>query len=108
MAIARRLKWYLDSHGLDYELVHHPHSATSLETAEAAALPEGRLAKSVLLEDERGYLLAVLPASCRVELGAIRQQLRRRMELASEAELGDLFRDCELGAVPAAGAAYGI
>ena len=108
MAIATRLKWYLDSHGLDYEVVHHAHSANSAESARAAHLPQGLVAKCVLLEDERGYLLAIVPASCRVILSEVQQQLNRHMELATEPELGELFRDCEVGAVPAAGAAYGI
>ncbi len=108
MSIAARLKWYLESHGVDYELVHHDHATRSLETARAAHLPGGRVAKCVLLEDERGYVMVVIPASCRVDLREIRQQLHRRLELASEPELGPLFRDCELGAVPPMGSAYGI
>ncbi len=106
--IATRLKWYLDAHGICYEVVHHEHVETSLESAHAAHVPGGRVAKCVLLEDERGYLLAILPASCRLELARVRKQLQRRLEFASEAELGLLFGDCELGAVPPLGAAYGI
>jgi len=108
MAIAKRLKWYLDHHGLCYELVHHEPSSTSLGTARAAHIPAGRVAKSVLLEDERGYVLAILPASCRLDLGEVEARLQRRLELASEAELSDLFGDCAIGAVPAAGSAYGL
>ena len=108
MAIAKRLKWYLDANGLEYEVVHHDHSTTSLESARAAHVPAGKLAKCVLLEDERGYLLAVLPASCHLDFAEIEEQLARRLELASEAELADVFGDCEPGAVPAAGPVYGI
>lgn len=106
--IATRLKWYLDAHGICYEVVHHAHDDTSLGCARAAHVPCGRVAKCILLEDERGYLLAILPASCRLELPRIRGQLRRQLELASEAELGLLFGDCEIGAVPPFGDAYGI
>ncbi len=108
MAISARLKWYLDSHGVKYRIVPHPHSATSLEAAQAARVPGERVAKSVLLEDERGYLMAVLPASRRISLHDLEEQLERHLELASEAEISDLFRDCEKGAVPPVGAAYGI
>jgi len=108
MAIARRLKWYLDAHGVDYEVVRHAHVSTSLEAAHAAHLPEGRVAKCVLLEDERGYMLAIVPASCRVSLEELGQQLDRNLDLATEPELESLFGDCELGAVPAANEAYGI
>lgn len=108
MPIASRLKWYLDSRSLDYELVHHSHTKTSRDSAAAAHLRSGRVAKGVLLEDERGYLLAILPASCRLSLQAIEDQLHRRLELASERELGDLFPDCEVGAVPPAGEVYNL
>lgn len=107
MAIARRLQWHLDRHALCYEQVRHPHSTSSLESARAARIPAGRLAKCVLLADERGYLLAVLPASCRIDLDELAGLLHRRLELASETEVGELFADCELGAVPAVGP-YGI
>ena len=100
MSIAPRLKWYLESHHVDYELVHHRHSASSMESARTAGVPSGRLAKCVLLEDERGYVMAIIPASCRLELAEVERELDRHLELASEAELGEIFAGCELGAVP--------
>jgi Ala-tRNA(Pro) deacylase len=108
MAITARLKWYLDSRDVDYEVVQHLHSGTSVGSARAAGLPTGRVAKCVLLEDERGYLLALLPASCRLSLSAIEDQLHRSLELASERELEEMFPDCEIGAVPPIGEAYNI
>jgi len=108
MAIAKRLQWYLEQHGVDYDLVPHAHSSCSLESARAARIPAGRLAKCVLLGDERGYLLAILPASCQLDLAEIEEQLHRSLGIASEAEVGELFRDCEVGAVPVAGPVYGV
>jgi Ala-tRNA(Pro) deacylase len=108
VSIARRLKWYIESHGVEYETRAHPHSSSSLETARKARVSPEQLAKCVLLEDERGYVLAILPSSRRVDLRALSRQLGRRLELASEGELAVLFADCETGAVPAMGPAYGI
>jgi Ala-tRNA(Pro) deacylase len=108
MAIAARLKWFLDSRGAHYDLVPHHHTSTSLETAEAAQVPVDRVAKCVLLEDERGYLMAVLPASHRIRIRELTEQMERSLELASEPELQQLFADCEPGAVPPVGAAYGL
>ncbi len=107
MAMATRLKWYLDSHGIEYEVLHHPHTSSSLETAHAAQVPSGRLAKGVLLEDERGYVLAIIPASCRLQMQALEQALGRHLKLASESEIAELF-DGEVGAIPPVGAAYNI
>ncbi len=108
MAIAQRLKWYLDHHGVAYEVIPHPRTESSLETARVSHVDEGHLVKCVLLEDERGYLLAALPASRRVSLADVRERLERPLELATEAELGDIFDDCQVGAVPPVGRAYGI
>lgn len=108
MAIARRLRWYLDSHGVPYEVLAHRPSASSLETARELHIPPGLLAKPVLLEDERGYVLAVLPASCRIDLEALRAWLHRELELAGEDEIERLFPDCQVGALPPVGPAYRV
>ena len=41
-------------------------------------------------------------------LGLLRQQFGHAVVLASEAELADLFPDCETGAVPPLGTAWGV
>jgi Ala-tRNA(Pro) deacylase len=108
MGMATRLKSYLDTSGVCYELVHHPRASSSLGSARAARVPGGRVAKGIVLEDGQGYLLALLPASCRLDLKEVRRRLRRPLQLASEAQLGLLFGDCEVGAVPAMARAYGL
>ena len=108
MPIAKTIQWYLEAHGVSYETLQHPYSRTSEETADVAFIWEEQLAKTVLLEDERGYVVAIVPASCRVDLKKLERQLDRKLELASEAELADVFPDCEVGALPPLGQAYGI
>lgn len=108
MAIAGTITRFLDTHNLDYEVMHHPHSTYSSQSAQLAHVPGGQLAKGVLLTDGNGYVLAVLPTTHRLWLGELRRELGRELRLASEADLGALFPDCEIGAVPALGQAYGI
>ena len=108
MPMSRRLRWYLDARGVKYEVLPHLRTQTSLQTARQAHIAPERLAKSVLLEDEQGYLMAILPASRRIELGRVERQLGRHMELATEPELVERFEDCQVGAVPALGEAFGI
>lgn len=108
MPIAPRLKWYLDARGVAYDVLPHPRSSSSAETARSARVPAGSLAKAVLLEDDRGYVMAIVPASHRLELHRVGEQLRRSLELASERELASLFEDCDEGALPPLGEPYHI
>ena len=108
MAIPRTLSNYLEAHRVRYDTVAHAHTESSLDTASAAHVPGHQLAKAVLLEDESGYLLGVVPATHKLNLSWINQELGRNLKLADEQELDGLFEDCESGAVPALGAAYGL
>ncbi len=108
MAIAMTVQQYLSKNGIEYDTVSHPPTQSSMETAQSSHVKSDRIAKGVLLRTEDGYLLAVLPASHHIRLGELRTWLNESMELASEEEITDLFTDCELGAVPAVGAAYGL
>ena len=108
MAIAITLQHYLERLGVDYEIIPHPYADTGLDTADRAHVPPDKLAKSVILEDEGGYLMAVCPASRRIKLGELYREINRRLEFADEAELADMLGDCALGAVPPVGELYGV
>jgi len=108
MSISKTVRWYLDSHNVSYEVLQHPHSHNSSETADAAFIWEDQLAKTVLLEDERGYVMAIVPASHRVDLKKLELELHRHLELATEGEMSRIFPDCEPGALPPLGGAFGI
>jgi len=108
MTIGRTLRDFLADSRVDYNLVEHPWSEGSRETAEAALIPGDRLAKGVVLKHGDGYVLAVLPSSRRVDLRTLRQTLGRDLDLASEEQTEWLFRDCMAGAIPPTGLAYDI
>ena len=111
MTIAHTVQLSLAQSQTPYELVRHSHSSSSLHTAHKAAIPPAALAKAVLLEDDlehNHFMMAVVPASRRVELTELARQAGRRVHLASEEDAAGLFSDCEAGAIPALGAAYGI
>lgn len=108
MGIAKRLSDHLANAGVAYDVVTHPRTPSSSRTAQAAHVTGERVAKTVVLHDDRGYLLAVVPSTHRVELDALRGVLNRRLSLATEGEIAKLFGDCDVGAVPPVGAAYGI
>jgi Ala-tRNA(Pro) deacylase len=106
MPIANTLKRYLDSSNIQYDVLSHPFSGSSMETAEAAKAPGHQLAKGVVFKDEQGYLMAVLPSPLHVGIATLNELTGRNMELSEEAEVGRLFSDCDLGAIPPVGDAY--
>lgn len=108
MGIATSLGAFLDAHHLDYEMVGHDPTLSAQETAAAAHLPGDKVVKSVLLKDGDGYLLAVLSSTRRVHLGRLHRMLERPVGLATESEAAEVFRDCDPGAIPAAGLLYDI
>ncbi len=108
MGIPPTLQKYLDEKGVHYEIMCHSHTGGSMETAQAAHIPGDQLVKGVILEDEQGYLMAMVPATYQVGLGKLHKHLNRQLGLATEPELTELFHDCEPGAVPPLGQAYGV
>lgn len=109
MSIPSRLSSYLDQHGVRYEVCAHEHSRTSAETARAAQVLPHQLAKSVIVEDDAGCVMAVVPADRNVMLGQLSRMLdRKALHLSDEGRIAMLFDDCDRGAVPPVGAAWGI
>ena len=108
MAIAETVRSHLEGLNIDYELITHPHTASSRETAAAAAVREDHIAKGVLLKDAEGYVLAVIPGDSWVRFHGVQAELNRQLELAPETEVEALFSDCDPGAVPCTGTAYGL
>lgn len=108
MAVANTLQRFLEQQSVKYDLVPHSHTGSSHETAEAAHVSEDHIAKAVIVKDAAGYAMVVVPASNWVEVEHLRKELNRDFHLATEDELAKLFNDCETGAVPPLGPAYGI
>lgn len=108
MGIAKRLEEFLYASGRPYEVRPHPPSDYSAQTARRSHIPLEQLAKPVLLADEYGYVLALVSADRRIDVERLGAHLHRELELATEAEIDSLFRDCEPGALPALGTPWDI
>jgi len=95
MTIATSVQSYLARNGVPYDVLAHEHTWDSMHSAQAAHIPGDRLAKCVVLEDEKGFLMAVIPATHRVDLGALHRALGRSLGLATDRELIELFKGGE-------------
>jgi Ala-tRNA(Pro) deacylase len=108
MGIAKTIKRFLDEREVPYTVVPHPYTDTSYGSAKAAHVSPDRVAKGVLLKQDDDYVLAVVPASRKLDLHWLTVEVEHDLELAGEDELGEIFFDCDYGAVPAVGPAYGL
>lgn len=108
MGMSITLREYLEDQNIDYELVHHPRTFTSMETAAAAHIAGDQLAKSVMVEDDFGFMAVVIPSTHHLRFAALSEQLGHRFGLATEEEIRRLFDDCEVGSIPAVAQAYGL
>lgn len=91
---------------MKYDVITHPHTSSSMETAEAAHVSGDTVAKAIVLKDREGYLMAVLPATHHIDVDRLNGWLHRDLDMVPEAELTGLFKDCEPGAIPPLGDAY--
>ena len=84
MAIAATVKNYLEHYSIDWETVTHPHTGSSHETAEASHVREDHIAKAVIVKDDAGYAMVVVPADQYVEMKHVRKELNRELVLVEE------------------------
>lgn len=108
MNIAPTLVHELAKHSIAYDVVSHSPANSSLHSANSAHIPTDKMIKPVVLEDDLGFVMALVPANQYVKIDKLNIILNRKMELAGEAELSHIFSDCERGAFPPIGDAYGM
>ncbi len=109
MAISERLKEFLDASKVTYRVTRHPTAYTAQELAAAQHVPGRQLAKCVLINTDRGPLLAVLPAVALIDLKRLKALVKaKRLTIAKEAEIAQRFPDVEVGAMSPFGTLYQI
>jgi len=108
MNALHRMERFLDKHMIPFDLVAHPHTQTSAETARAAGVTPARLAKGVLLDGVGCQMVAMIPADQEVHLGKLGLDQGVEFSLADEASVSRLFSECEPGVVPGLPNAWGV
>ncbi len=109
MAVLEKLRVFLDENHAEYTHTVHPTAYTAREVASAEHLPNREFAKAVIIFGDEGYHMIVVPASRLVDFQEVRLTLGfTHARLATEEEVGELFPDCELGAMPPFGNLYGM
>ncbi len=109
MAVLARLEEFLHQHRVPYQVHAHPQRFTAQEVAEVEHVPGTEVAKPVILRTGKEYLMVVVPATFRVDIGRLREiSGHDNLHMASEAEFAPLFPGCEPGAMPPFGNLFGM
>jgi Ala-tRNA(Pro) deacylase len=92
---------FLESESVPYEIVEHERTQTAAEEAAATGMSPADVAKTVVLRDDEGVRLAVIPASHRLDLHKVKRELGSKgLRLVTEQEMAGEFSDLEVGALP--------
>jgi Ala-tRNA(Pro) deacylase len=97
-----------DRHVPFIAMLHRP-AVSAARLAQSMHVTGSRVAKSVVFRAGGGYVLAVVPATHRVEVARLSDVLGiDDLALATEDEVAAIFADCERGAIPPFGRLYGL
>ncbi len=106
---AEKLREYLLTHGVPYEVHEHPLAFTTSRVAEVEHVSGKEIAKPVILMADGQFVMAVVPGHKHVDLNKAREAFGcDDLRLADEAEFAEAFIDCERGAEPPLGHLYGM
>jgi Ala-tRNA(Pro) deacylase len=109
MEVRMNLQSFLDDQGVHYRMSQHSPAFTSQDLAAAEHVPGRNVIKPVVVRADGQWVMCALPASHRVDLRELREQLRANdVILADEQSLERLFPECELGAEPPIGTLFGM
>lgn len=108
MAPVNRIMKVLDDFAVPYRRISHRDAFTASDVARESHVAKEATAKVVVVRDLEGRsLMAVLPASARLDLGALERATGwSSLRLATEREMDVMFPDCEPGAMPPFGGPY--
>jgi len=101
-----RIIAFLEDQRVPFESLPHAPAYSAEKRAKYLHVPGRQVAKSLLLRTPRGFVLAILPATHQVDLPLLADEFGGAVRLASDAEIGEVFRDCEWGVVPPFGTLY--
>lgn len=97
---------YLNAQGVPYLLMRHAPTTTLAEAARVSSLRLSDFVRAVVLEDARGRVMVVMPATHMLDFNALNQQLGRDLRLLPARETHALFPDCEPTSIPPVGEHY--
>ena len=103
-----RVPLFLADEQVAFETILHPPAFTATRRARFLGVSGKDLAKCVLLRGPRGHVLAILPATGRVDMTAVNDAVGGPVQVACREEIPQVFGDCEWGGLVPFGRLYGL
>lgn len=104
-----KIRGFLDDKGIHYESINHDQAYTAQGVAHITHISGKEIAKAVVLSVDGKLVMAVLPASEKINFNALKGQLGAgSVDMVTEGVFKDRFPDCEVGAMPPFGNLYGM
>ena len=109
MAKTIDLLHYLLENKIQHQLIEHETAFTAHEVARSTHVPEGELAKTIVVRADGGFWMVVLRGDQEIDMGLLRKALNaKELRFAHEEDLDFLFPDCQTGSMPPFGNLYGV
>lgn len=109
MAIAQKVKDYLDEKNVNYQILQHARTYTAMETAGAQHVPGKQLVKSVIVKADDKFIMCILSSNHLINFDKLKKLIHAQdVYLATEEEVEALFPEFEIGAEPPFGDLFGL
>src|SRR5579859_7489399 len=99
MLMPRRLESHLEVRHIPYSMIFHPPADSAQMAASAMHLSGETVAKAIALRAGEHEILAVLPASYRIDFEKLSAIAGAEVWLLDEETFSELFPDCERGVI---------
>jgi Ala-tRNA(Pro) deacylase len=106
--MAAKVKHFLDDYRVSYRILHHERTQSLLEASHILEIDQTQVIKTILLQDNIGFVLAILPLQYQIDLTRVAHYLHRHFEIVACNESDKFFKDCEPGVHTPFGEIYGI
>src|SRR3990167_3465380 len=108
MAVPKKTKQYLDKKMAKYDILAHKTVYTAYDAAQTLRKELKVIAKSLLVATDKAYVIAVIPANMRLDLGKLKKSLQvKKISIPNEKIMVRVFK-VKPGAITAFGGLHKV
>lgn len=108
MSTSSAVQHFLELQGIKFSLVDCPWDSHGRWQGGSVSISHAAVARPVILKDEQGMVMVVMPITGRLNLGTLNDQLQRQLQAVEKSEYPPVFASCTSFILPALGALTGL